>query len=155
MDAKATLKERMTFIASSDSGFEVRLDAEKSVGGDESGFEPLELLAMGLAGCTAMDVLSILRKKKQDITAFEVKVHAERAGEHPKVFTRGVIDYVISGHGIDESALLRAIELSATKYCPAQGMLSKVVPLELQYHILEAEGTTDRLVKEGVHKIAA
>jgi uncharacterized OsmC-like protein len=66
-----------------------------------------------------------------------------------------VIDYVVTGHAIDEGALLRAIELSVTRYCPAHGMLGKVVPFELHYHILEAEDAADRLVREGVHRIAA
>jgi len=153
MDAKATLKESMTFIATADSGFEVRLDASKKTGGDESGFEALELMAMSLAGCAGMDVISILRKKQQAVTAFEVRVHAEQAGDYPRVFTSTSLEYVVSGHDIDEAALLRAIELSATKYCPVQAMLGRIVPMDVRYQILEAEGsTTDRLVKEGAYK---
>lgn len=150
MDARATLKERMTFIATADSGFEVRLDGARGVGGDESGFGPLELMAVSLAGCTAMDVISILRKKQQNVTAFEVRAHAEQALERPKVFTKLVIDYIVSGHGIEEAALRRAIELSAVKYCPALAMVGQTVPYELHYQIFEAEGATDRLVREAV-----
>ena len=153
MDARVTLKERMTFIATADTGFEVRLDANHKVGGDESGFEALELLGMSLAGCAAMDVISILRKKQQDVTAFEVRMHAEQASDYPKVFTSATLEFIVSGHHVDEAAVLRAIELSATKYCTVQAMLGRVVPIEARYRILEAEGaSTDRLVHEGVYK---
>lgn len=153
MDARATLKERMTFIATADSGFEARLDANRKVGGDESGFEALELVLMSLAGCAGMDVISILRKKQQQVTAFEVRVHAEQALDYPKIFTSATIDFIVSGHSVEEAAVLRAIELSATKYCTVQAMLGRVVPIEVRYQILEAGGSgTDGLVYEGVYK---
>ena len=97
----------------------------------------MELIALGLAGCTAMDVISILQKKRQNVTGFDVQVDASRAEEHPKVFTSAVITYIVTGVGVEESALLRAIELSATRYCPAQSMLSQVFPIELKYEIYE------------------
>ena len=106
----------------------------------------MELLALGLAGCTAMDVISILRKKQQAVTQFEVRVDAPRADTHPKVFTNAVITYVISGNNIEEAAVLRAIELSATKYCPAHFMLCQVFPIELQYEVYEDEGTGSKLL---------
>ena len=113
----------------------------------------MELLATGLAGCTAMDVISILQKKRQEVTDFEVQVHAERASEHPKVFTSAVIEYFISGHNLDEAAVVRAIELSATRYCPAQAMFQNVFPMELKYHIYEDKGDGEReLVKSGLYK---
>lgn len=86
----------------------------------------------GLAGCTAMDVISILQKKKQDVTHFEVKVNADRAKEHPKVFTKIGITFYVTGNEIDPVAVDRAIELSSTKYCPAHAMLGKVVPIEIK-----------------------
>jgi putative redox protein len=92
-----------------------------------------------------MDVISILRKKQQKVSSFDVNVSAERAEEHPKVFTKAVITYVLHGQGLDEAALLRAIELSALKYCPAQAMLSKAFPMELRYQIYEG----DVLAQEG------
>jgi putative redox protein len=140
----------MSFTGSADTGFHVPLGAEASVGGDEDGFRPMELLLTGLAGCTAMDVISILQKKRQDVTAFTVQAHAERAEEHPKVITGAVLEYQVSGHAIDETALLRAIELSATRYCPAQAMFKAVFPMRLQYTIFEDEGEgRSRLVKQG------
>lgn len=138
MEAKVIWHKRLTFTGSADSGFTVPLGGAVEVGGDDDGFRPMELLAMGLAGCTAMDVISILGKKRQDVTAFEVKVHAEQAARHPKSFTRAEIEYVITGRSIDEAAVVRSIELSAERYCPAQAMFDKVFPIALKYHIYEA-----------------
>ena len=138
MDAKVIWKNRMSFEGTSESGFVVPLGTVPAVGGDDDGFRPLELLAIGLAGCTAMDVISILNKKKQDVHSFEVKVHAERAEEHPKVFTHLSIEYILSGKGIERSAVDRAVELSATKYCAAQAMFSEIAPIDLVITINEA-----------------
>jgi len=150
MNASVSWQKRLSFTGKADSGFEVPLGSDQEVGGDNDGFEPLELMAISLAGCTAMDVISILTKKKQAVTTFEVKVHADRAEEFPKVFTRAVITYLVTGHAVDETALLRSIELSATKYCPAQAMLGKVIPIDLVYEIYEDEGgEKKRLVKQG------
>lgn len=137
MDAKVIWKQKMSFEGTADSGFTVPLGTTPEVGGDDDGFRPLELLAVGLAGCTAMDVVSILTKKKQDVQHFEVQVHAERATEHPKVFTHLTIEYIVSGKNIDRSAVERAVELSETKYCPAQAMFKQVAPMELKITIKE------------------
>ena len=145
MEAKLTWKEKMTFVGTADSGHEVKIDTDPGVGGDDTAARPMELIALGLAGCPAMDVISILRKKQQKVSSFDVNVSAERAQEHPKVFTKAVINYILHGEGLDEAALLRAIELSALKYCPAQSMLGKAFPMELRYQIYEG----DSLVKEG------
>lgn len=156
MNAKVTWKTRLSFTASADSGFTVPLGAEPEVGGDNDGFRPMELIAAGLAGCTAMDVISILQKKRQDVTAFEVAVQAERAEAHPRVFTHAVIQYLVAGHGVDPAAVLRAIELSATRYCPAQAMFRHVFPIELKYQIFEDQGDGGRLlVQEGVFTLPA
>jgi putative redox protein len=140
MDAIVTWDHGLTFVGTADSGFAVRLGADPAVGGENDGFRPMELIALGLAGCTAMDVVSILKKKRQELTGFEVEVHAETAPEHPKVFTSIVIEYVVRGRRIDPAAVERAIELSETKYCPAQGMLARVAPIRHAYRIVEDEG---------------
>ena len=151
MEAKVDWKGRLTFTGTADSGFSVPLGAKAAVGGDDDGFRPMELIALGLAGCTAMDVMSILRKKRQDVTDFEVQVHVERAQEHPKVFTETEIEYFITGHGVDETAVLRAIGLSANRYCPAQAMFNQVMTIELKYHIFNDEGAGKRSeIKSGV-----
>ncbi len=150
MDAKVTWQGRMTFEGMAESGFPVPLGTDPKVGGDNDGLRPMELIALGLAGCTAMDVISILAKKRQDVTEFEVKVDADRATDHPKVFTRAVIHYHVTGHGLDEAAILRAIELSAVRYCPAQAMFAQIMPIELKYYIYEAqEDGHPRLLKSG------
>jgi putative redox protein len=138
MDAKVTWKGRMTFTGTANSGFSVGLGSDPSVGGDNDGFRPLELTAISLAGCTAMDVISILRKKQQDITAFEVRAHADQAGEHPHVFTHVMVEYIVTGHKVNPEAVERAIELSVTRYCPVQAMLSKAVQIEHKTQIIEA-----------------
>ncbi len=138
MDAKVTWQGRMSFTGTATTGFNVSLGSDPSVGGDDDGFRPLELMAVSLAGCTAMDVISILKKKQQDVTAFEVRTHADQAEVHPHVFTHVLVEYIITGHGVDKAAVERAIELSVTKYCPAQTMLSKAVQIDHTYQIIEA-----------------
>jgi putative redox protein len=135
MNATVIWKQGMTFTGTAGTGFEVPLGADPAVGGDNDGFRPMELFAVGLAGCTAMDVISILRKKRQDITSFEVRVHAERAEEHPKVFTKMTIEYVFSGTNLNAKAIERAIELSEETYCPAQGMLKQIADIASTYTI--------------------
>ncbi|HUV91296.1 MAG TPA: OsmC family protein [Anaerolineae bacterium] len=105
--------------------------------GRETGPRPLELLLIGLAGCSAMDVVSILQKKRQPVTGLQVKVTAERADEHPRVYTHIHLEYVVTGQGVEPQAVERAIELSQTKYCPASAMLSKAVEITTSYQIVQ------------------
>lgn len=149
MDVILNWKGKMSFEGAGDSGFAQKMDSDQSVGGDNSGARPMEFIALGLAGCTAMDVISILQKKKQAVKDFQVKVHAARADEHPKVFTGAVIEYLVTGKDVDAAAVLRAIGLSAERYCPAQAMLSKAFPMTLVYKIFDEDGT---LVNEGEYK---
>jgi putative redox protein len=138
MDAKVTWKGRLSFTGQADTGFTLPLGTDPEVGGDNDGFQPMELMALSLAGCTAMDVISVLQKKRQDVTGFEVKIHAERATEFPKVFTHITVEYNVTGRQVDPAAVERSIELSKTKYCPAQAMLAKAVTIEHKYTITEA-----------------
>ena len=149
MDVTLNWRGRMTFEGVGPSGFVQQMDTDASSGGDDRGARPMEMIAIGLAGCTAMDVLSILSKKQQKVTDFQVNFHADRASEHPKVFTDSVIEYQVYGTNLDEAALVRAIELSAEKYCPAQAMLSKAFPIRLTYKIFDAESKS--LLKEGMY----
>lgn len=137
MDAKVLWKQKMSFDGIADSNFVVPLGTVPEVGGDNDGFKPMELLLVGLAGCTAMDVISILQKKQQKIKSFEVEVHADRASEHPKVFTKMQIRYVLTGTDISRDAVQRAVDLSTQKYCPAQAMFSKINPIEQEIIIRE------------------
>ena len=150
MNAKVEWKGRLTFTGTANSGFEVPLGTRLEVGGDDDGFRPMELIAIGLAGCTAMDVISILMKKRQEVLDFQVTVKTERTTEHPKVFTEAVIEYHLAGKEISEGAVTRAMELSAETYCPAQAMLGKVFPLILNYYIYEGDELgSATLVREG------
>ncbi len=154
MESNVVWQGRMSFSGTADSGFSVPLGTDPGVGGDNDGLRPMELFAIGLAGCTAMDVISILQKKRMEVTHFEVQAHVDRAAEHPKVFTHAVLDYIVSGHDVEEAAVVRAIELSATRYCPAQAMLRKVFPIVMKYQIYEEQvGGERNLVKRGVYTL--
>ncbi len=137
METRVSWDGRLTFNGTAESGFTVPLGASPNVGGDNDGFRPMELILVGLAGCTAMDVVSILKKKKQHISGLEVKVQAEQSPEHPKVFTKISIEYIISGQNVDSVAVDRSIELSSTKYCSVQAMLGEVVPIVTNATIIE------------------
>ena len=152
MDGKVKWRGGMSFTGSADTGFSVPLGASPSVGGDNDGFRPMELLTTGLAGCTAMDVMSILQKKREQVTDFEVVVNTERAERHPKVFTSALIEFFVTGNNVSENSVLRAIELSAEIYCPAQAMFKQLMPVEIKYAIYEDEGEGKRsLVTSGTY----
>ena len=150
MKAQVTWQGNMRFVGMPDSGFPVQIDADPSLGGMEGGVRPMEMIALGLASCSAMDVLSILQKKRQHVSQFEVKVNAPRSPDYPKVFTSAIITYIATGSGIQEAAILRAIELAATKYCPAQFMLAQAFPMELRYEIYEEGDGDPRLTSQGI-----
>jgi putative redox protein len=140
LDLLLNWKGRMSFEGAADSGKWVRMDSDPEAGGDDSGPRPMEFLAMGLAGCTAMDVISILRKKQQDVKDFKIQLHADRTAEHPRVFTQAGIEFIFIGTNIQEAAVIRAIELSIGKYCPAYAMLSQAFPIRVSYKIFEVGG---------------
>jgi len=140
MEAMVNWLGGLGFTGTSDTGFTLKLDSAASVGGGDDGFRPMELLAIGLAGCTAMDVISILQKKRQVVTAFQVQAHMQRRETHPKAFNHAVLEYLVTGQGVEETALVRAIELSATTYCSAQAMFAQIMPVELHYSIFEDLG---------------
>lgn len=121
-----------------DSGYSLDIGAEAEVGGADDALRPMELIALGLAGCAGMDVISILQKKRQDVTAFQVRVTTQRKSEHPKIWTNVLIHYQVTGNDIDSAAVERAIELSSEKYCPAQNMLKLAVQIETDYEIVPA-----------------
>ncbi len=130
MAATVTWKGKMKFDGAVSSGFHLPLDTAVEQGGENNGFRPMELLLVGLAGCTAMDVISILQKKRQDVTGFEVNVKGERASDHPKVYTHIMVNYTVVGNQIDPAAVERAVELSETKYCSAINTFNKTAVIE-------------------------
>ena len=122
--------------AENDTGNRMILDAGARVGGQNRGPRPLQLLLMGLAGCTAMDVISILRKKREPLQDFQVIETAEQADSHPHVYTKIHIEYVATGD-VNENSLQRAIGLSETTYCSAQAMLKKAAEITSSYRIIQ------------------
>jgi putative redox protein len=134
--AAVTLADGMHFVGTIED-FRLDLDAEESAGGVGAGPQPHRLLLLALAGCTAMDVISILRKKRQQISGLTVTVQGSRAEQHPKVYMRIEVLYRVRGNTVDPQAVERAIELSKTRYCPVIGMLGKVAEVTTRYEIEE------------------
>lgn len=139
MVLKVTWKGGLEFRGDAKSGFSLDLSASSKVGGLEDGFRPMELMALSLAGCTAMDVISILQKKRQQITEFEVHINPKFANAHPYIWTQVQIEYLITGTDVNPKAVERAIELSFTKYCPAHRMIAGSVKIDSTYKIVEAD----------------
>jgi putative redox protein len=129
MSVSAIWKGKMAFEGQNSRGFSIPLDTNPESGGEDQGFRPMELFLVGLAGYTAMDVISILQKKKQAITSFEVRVNGERPSEHPRIYTHIEIEYILRGSAIDPQAVARAVELSQTKYCAAYATLNKTAQI--------------------------
>jgi putative redox protein len=138
MDAKAVWKKGLSFTGSAEtSGFSLPMGADPKVGGENDGFRPSELVLVGLAGCTGMDVISILEKKRQQVTAFEVRAHGDTAPSLPKRFTGFMVEYIVTGKGIDPDMVERAVELSETKYCTVMNTLRHAGPIERKITIVE------------------
>lgn len=138
MDAKVTWKQGMSFTGIADSGFAVPIGTSAEHGGAGDGVAPMEMLLIGLGGCTGMDVVSILEKKKQTVTNFEVLIHGERVQIHPKVFNKITVEYVVTGKGLEAEAVHRAVELSETKYCSVMATLRKTAEITLKITLKEA-----------------
>jgi putative redox protein len=139
LEAWARLEHGMQFDSSASSGHHTLLDAADHAGGQNAGFRPMEMLLVGLAGCTGMDVISILRKKRQEITHYNVHVQGVRAETNPMVFVEITVEHIVTGHHIQPEAVARAIELSEGRYCGAGAMLGKVAHLVHTFRIYEAE----------------
>lgn len=135
--ASVTWRGDMHFTGTADTGFDLTLDADPSVGGQGMGFRPLELMLVSLAGCTAMDVISILKKKRQNVAGLEVRVEGDQAGDYPHVYTDIRVAYIVRGRNIDPAAVERSIELSETKYCPAHAMLSQAAHITSAFEVVE------------------
>ena len=136
MKSKVELKKGMHFVGMLD-GYEVPIDADKSVGGEGKGPKPKGLMLTALAGCTAMDVISILRKMKIEPESFSVETEADLTDDHPKVFKAIRIVYRLRGKGIERSKVEKAVELSQDKYCGVSAMLKMAAPIEYEIVIDE------------------
>ena len=138
MKARVKLVEGITSLAESGSGHAVVMDASPEVGGRDMGARPMEMVLMGAGGCSAIDVVHILRKARQDLVDCVVEVEGERAAEDPKVFTRIHMHYVVTGGGLNPAQVERAIRLSKEKYCSATIMLAKTAEVTADFEIREA-----------------
>jgi putative redox protein len=136
MKAKVTWLDGRAFVGESGSGHSVVMDGAPEAGGRNIGFRPMEMMLLGLGGCTAFDVVMILEKSREKITACEVSMEAERASEDPKVFTKVKLIYTFSGVDLKPAAVERAIKLSAEKYCSASKMFEKTAILEHEWKIV-------------------
>lgn len=135
MKARIKWVEGVTMLGESGSGHAVVMDGPPDFGGRNLGVRPMEMLLMGMGGCTQFDVLLILRKARQEVTDCVVELEAERASEDPKVFTRIHAHFVVSGRGLKEKQVERAIRLSAETYCSASIMLGANAEISHDFEI--------------------
>lgn len=138
MKTRITWLEDMTYVARSPSGHALVLDGPPELGGHNLGPRPMEMVLMGMGGCTAVDVVHILRKARQDLRGCELQVEAERADSDPKVLTRIRVHFILTGKDLSAKHVERAIELSAEKYCSASIMLGKTAQITHTFEIREA-----------------
>jgi putative redox protein len=135
MNASVTWERGWNFTGTADRGFKLLFGEPNPAGVGEQAFSPMELLLVSLAGCTAIDVIALLEKMQQAVTAFQVRVDGQRAESHPRRFTEITLTYSLEGKDLDPAAVARAIELSQTKYCSATATLTRGVPIHTQYEI--------------------
>lgn len=137
MKARVKWLDNMSFVGESGSGHSVVMDASPDVGGRDLGVRPMEMLLLGLGGCSSIDVLMILQKARQEVTDCTVQISAERAETEPKVFTRIHLHFVVEGRNLAPAKVERAINLSAEKYCSASIMLAKSAAITHDFEVLE------------------
>lgn len=125
VEAKVTLVGDMQFKGTATSGHTLQMDADDTSGGRNAGFRPMELLLVGFGGCSGMDVISILRKKRQSISGLEINIKGEKTDSYPKIYKKVHIEYIVQGKGVEEQAVERAITLSLEKYCSVGATLAK------------------------------
>ncbi len=135
MKARIKWVQDATFIGESGSGHAVVMDGPPDHGGRNLGVRPMEMLLLGMGGCTAFDVVHILKKSRQTVTDVVAEIEAERADEEPKIFTKIHVHFIIIGHNLDAKRVSRAVSLSAEKYCSASIMLGKTAEISHDYEI--------------------
>jgi putative redox protein len=137
LEAKVTYVDGLQFIGEAVSGHAIVMDGDAGVGGRNTGLRPTELLLIGLGGCSGMDIVSILKKKKQEINGVEIKVKGEKAENYPKKFTDIDIEFIVRGRNVSEDAVKRAVELSMEKYCSVKATLEGSAKITWSYKIIE------------------
>lgn len=137
MNISVNWVDGMLMVGKSHSGHSITMDGPPEIGGDNLGVRPMEMLLLGVAGCTMIDVVTTLKKMRQELTHCETKVNAERADDHPKVFTDIHIQFLVKGNDLDSKKVEKAITLSAEKYCSASIMLGKTASITHDFEIVE------------------
>lgn len=137
VEAKVTLVKDMQFSGKATSGHTIILDADEEAGGHNAGSRPMELLLVGFGGCSGMDVISILRKKRQQVSGLELNVKGEKTEDYPKIYKEVHIEYIVKGKGVQKEAVERAIQLSLDKYCSVGATLAKAGKITHSYRIIE------------------
>ena len=137
MNISVNWVDGMLMVGKSHSGHSITMDGPPEIGGDNLGVRPMEMLLLGVAGCTMIDVVTTLKKMRQKLTHCETKVNAERADDHPKVFTDIHIQFIVKGQDLDPKKVEKAITLSAEKYCSASIMLGKTASITHDFEIAE------------------
>ncbi|GAW86566.1 putative redox protein [Bathymodiolus platifrons methanotrophic gill symbiont] len=138
MEVRVKWVDGMMFLGESESGHAVVLDGPPEIGGKNMGVRPMEMLLIGMGGCTSIDVMQILQKGRQNITDCVAEITAERVDTIPKVFSKIHVHFVITGKDLKEAVVARAVKLSAEKYCSASIMLEKAVEISHDFEIVEA-----------------
>ena len=138
MKSKVKWLDNMSFVGESASGHSVVMDGPAEFGGQNLGIRPMEMLILGLGGCSSFDVMLILKKSRQKVDRCEVELDYDRAEESPKVFTRIHMHFIVTGRGLDSTKVEKAISLSAEKYCSASVMLGKTAKITHDFEILES-----------------
>ncbi len=137
LEAKVKWVDGLQFVGQSGSGHAIVMDGYPEVGGNNTGMRPMELLLVGLGGCTGMDVASVLTKKRQAVTGVEMSVRGQQADDYPKKFTGIVIEFVVRGKGLSEEAVKKAIDISMEKYCSVKATLEGIAKVSYTYRIEE------------------
>ncbi len=139
LKAKITYVNGMQFVGEADSGHAIVMDGDTEAGGKNTGLRPMELLLVGIGGCSGMDVVSILKKKKQNISGLEINVNGKKADSYPKKFTEIDIEFVIRGKDISDEAVKKAVQISMEKYCSVKATLEGSADINFVYKIIEEE----------------
>jgi putative redox protein len=132
-NAKVTYVQGLQFVGGASSGHALVMDSDPA----NSGLRPMELLLLGIGGCSGMDVVSILKKKKQDVTGFEINVKGEKAEDYPKKFTEINLEFIVRGRNVSEEAVKKAIDLSMNKYCSVKATLEGSAKISFSYKIIQ------------------
>jgi len=137
MKARVQWLDGRAFVGESGSGHAVVMDGAPESGGRNIGVRPMEMLLLGLGGCTAFDIVMILERMRENVTGLDIALEGERAGEDPKVFTHVKLIYKITGRNLKPASVERAVNLSAEKYCSASAMFGKTATIEHRFEIIE------------------